>query len=221
MDAALERAKSLLAAGGPDEAEAALAALAPWQHAAHAHVHLFTGVAHQKSGRLTLARAAYIRALSAEPALISARTNLVHVLLSLRKLSDAEAHAAEAVAREPRNADRHFLHALVLTEAHKEDGAQAALQRCVALNPRCVAAYVNLDALYLAAGKLKECRKLAALALHEARLSGGAFQFWTHDMQRPPHVVQVRPRPCPRARVRGRQGERGCCAPAAEGQRSP
>jgi tetratricopeptide (TPR) repeat protein len=195
MEAALDRAKSLLAAGGPGEgaaADEAAAVLAPWQNAEHAHIHLFTGVAHQKAGRLPQARTSYTRALSAEPALISARTNLVHVLLSLRALDEAEAHAAEAAAREPANADRHFLHALVLTEANKEAGAQAALQRCVALNPRCVAAYVNLDALYLRQGKLKACRALAALALREAQLSGGAFQFWTHDMQRPPHVVQAR-----------------------------
>jgi hypothetical protein len=96
------------------------------------------------------------------------------------------------VAREPLSAERQFLLALVYTEARQEASARKALQRCVALDPRCVEAYVNLDALYLRAGDLKACRALASMATREARLSGGTFRFWTHPAQRPPHMVQVR-----------------------------
>jgi hypothetical protein len=201
MDAALERAKALLADaadGGAAEQEAE-AVLRPWQDAGHAHVPFLLGVAFQKQGSFAQARDAYQRALRLEPSLISARTNLVHVLLALRELNEAVAHAEEASAREPRSADRLFLLACASSEAGDEARTLKALQRCVALNPRFVAAYVNLDALYLRRGDAQASRALAALALRESRASGGAFRFWNHELQRPPHMMQVRPRfvaPC-------------------------
>ena len=101
-------------------------------------------------------------------------------------------HAEQAVAREPQNAERFFLQALVLERAGREEPAQRALQRCLALDPRQIKAYVNLDASYLRCGNLQASRALAGLAIREMERSGGAFAFWRHPLQRPPHVHPVR-----------------------------
>ena len=192
MEAAFARAKALLASAGAAPAEEAVAVLAPWQNSDHAHAPFLLGAALQRLERLPAAAAAYERALALEPALIFARVNLVHVLLSQQQLSAAQAHAEEAVTREPAVAERHFLLALVAMASGDDARARAALQRCVVLDPRKVEAYVNLDALYLRAGDLKACRALAALAMRQARLSGGAWALWTHELQRPPHMLPVR-----------------------------
>ena len=189
MEAALERAKALLSHGRDNEAAEALA---PWRDASHPHVHFFAGVALQRAHQLQPARAAYERALQLEPALIFARVNLVHVLVESRRFAEAEGHATEACAREPHSAERHFLHALVLTEARKREAAIAALRRCLSIDPQKREAYVNLDALLLQEGDTAACRALARLAIREAQQSGDTFRFWAHELQRPPHVVQVR-----------------------------
>ena len=197
MEEALAAAKALLADTSQEAASKALRVLAPLQSARHAHVHFFTGAALQRlGGRDCDAAAQYEDSLRLCPELIHARTNLVQLYLSLGQLDAALLHAADAVTREPHNAERLWLQSLVLERAGQAEAAQRALQRCLALDPRNIPAYVNLDALYLKAGKLKETRALAGLAIREAERSGGAFSLWTHPLQRPPHVRKVRHRVC-------------------------
>ena len=194
MEEALAAAKALLADSSRQEAAAqALCLLAPLQSTRHAHVHFLTGAALQRiGGRDRDAAAQYEESLRLCPELIYGRVNLVQLYLSTGQLDAALQHAAEAVSREPLNADRLWLQALVLERAGQAEAARRALQRCLALDPRNIPAYVNLDALYLKAGKLKESRALAGLAIREAERSGGAFSLWAHPFQRPPHVRKVR-----------------------------
>ena len=195
MEEALAAAKALLADSSREAAAKALGVLAPLQSVRHAHVHFLTGAALQRlGGRDRDAAAQYEHALLLMPELIHARLNLVQLYISLGQLDVALLHVDEAVLREPHNAERLWLQALVLERAGQAEAAQRALQRCLALDPRNIPAYVNLDALYLKAGKLKESRALAGLAIREAERSGGAFSLWTHPLQRPPHVRQVRHR---------------------------
>lgn len=198
LEAALARARLLLSVASDGAAAEAVAVLAPWQERRcnHPHVPFLLGAALQRLNKLPEAVAAYESALALEPALIFARVNLVHVLLSLQRLPAARAHAEEAVAREPTAADRHFLLSLVLMQADDEAGARKALQRCLDMDPRRVEAYVNLDALYLREGNLKACRELAGLAIREAKRSEGAFTLWSHELQRPPHMRQVSRHAC-------------------------
>jgi len=193
MEEALATAKALLADGSQEAASKAYDVLAPLQSTRHAHVHFLTAIALQRmGGRDRDAAAQYEESLRLCPELIYARVNLVQLYTSVGQLDAALLHAEEAVLREPLNGDRRWLQALVLERAGQAEAAQRALQRCLALDPRNIPAYVNLDALYLKAGKLKESRALAGLAIREAERSKGVFSLWSHPLQRPPHLRKAR-----------------------------
>jgi len=194
---ALASAQALLADTSPEAAAKALSVLAPYQGVPHPHAPFLTGAALQRLGAGAVAAERYERSLELQPELIHARVNLVQVYLSLEppQLEKALQHAEEAVRREPQNSERFWLHALVLERSGQDEPAQKALQRCLALDPRNVRAYVNLDALLLKAGKSSASRALAGLAIRETQRSAGAFTFWTHPLQRPPHMHKARKEP--------------------------
>lgn len=217
LAAALAAAQALLSdpAGTQEAAAKAVSVLTPFSGVPHPHVPFLTAAALQRLGHYRDAAEHYETALRLLPELIHARTNLIQVCLALEppQLEAAKKHAEEAVAREPQNPERLFLQALVLERAGKEEHAQRALQRCLALDPRSIKAYVNLDALYLRSGNLQASRALAGLAIREMERSGGAFAFWRHPLQRPPHVHPVRAAQNAKRRVgadacRGRRASR-------------
>jgi len=108
--------------------------------------------------------------MSAEPGLDA--EELLHLALRATRRNDADAalkfvHRALALA--PADARLHHLEGGLLAERGALEPALAALERAVALDPRCWGAHFQLGLLYSTSGRLDEARHAWAPldALHD------------------------------------------------------
>lgn len=102
------------------------------------------------SGDIGGAKAAYQQALLADPRSGDALAGLArHALVTQDRIA-AETYAAEAVAKDPANADAWMLESMILRAAGKPDDALAALDKVLALKPQHRSAHIEKAAIEIA-----------------------------------------------------------------------
>lgn len=154
---AVERAAAELRAGRPAEAERRLAELA--REAPTAEVHWQHGMALRALGRTAEARAAYGRALAADPEHAPSLNNLGVLEAGAGDLASARRHLEEAVRVEPGFADAWLNLGVVRDQSGDPRGAATAVERAVALDPSNRRYRRALGLLYTALGETERARE--------------------------------------------------------------
>jgi tetratricopeptide (TPR) repeat protein len=115
------------------------------------------------------------RALSLDPKLALARTNLAIALFNVPDLAGAQKEAAAAAALAPDAPQPHYLLGLILKQQGQAEPAVAAFQRVLKLDPRDVGANVNLGQLYAQQRKYAEAVAVFRTALAAEPYNGTAL----------------------------------------------
>ena len=178
----LRQATRLMQQARYAEAEPLLARLVA-ERPRHPHPPFFLGCVRQQAGKFADAKALYGAALQLQPELLGARSNLVTTLTRLGEDDLALHHARLLCELDGANAERWFNRGVVEAGMGRPEAAAGSYRRAVELAPTYREAYVNLDSCLLGLGRLDEARRWAQRAVD------GAFGFWTHPLQRPPHFV--------------------------------
>jgi putative PEP-CTERM system TPR-repeat lipoprotein len=156
-------AQALLEAGDATRAEAVLRE-APEESAS---VHGVLARVYVRNGQLERARASVERALVLEPDSVQWAVDLVTVLMEQEKFDEALEAARQRAAEYPEVPDYPNLMGQVLARRGDEQGARAAFQHALELDPSFVAAAVNLARMSARAQRIGEARELLRRALEQ------------------------------------------------------
>ncbi len=115
------------------------------------------------------------RALSLDPKLALARTNLAIALFNVPDLAAAQKEAEGAAAASPDAPQPAYILGLIARQQNRVEDAAAAFQRVLKVDPRDVGASVNLGQLYSQQRKYAEAVALFRTALAEEPYNGTAL----------------------------------------------
>jgi putative PEP-CTERM system TPR-repeat lipoprotein len=132
-----------------------------------ASVHGVLARVYVRDGRLERAQASVERAIALEPESVQWAVDLVYVLMEREQLEEALEVARARAAEHPTLPDYPNLMGQVLARRGDEEGARAAFQHAVALDPSFVAALVNLARMSARAQRFGEARELLRRALEQ------------------------------------------------------
>lgn len=118
---------------------------------------------------------AFRRALSLDPKLALARTNLAIALYNVPDLVAAQKEAEAAAAASPNAPQPAYLLGLIARQQNRVEDAVAAFQRVLKVDPRDVGANVQLGQLYVQQRKYAEAVALFRTALGEEPYNGTAL----------------------------------------------
>ena len=127
------------------------------------------GAAALARGDEVVARAAFARAVTADPTNVEAHTYLGLLADRAGDLREAERHFAAAVSSAPRLASARNNYGAILLRLNRVSEAAAQFEASLKLNPRQPSALVNLAQIRFAAGTVEDLR--AARRLFEGALS--------------------------------------------------
>ena len=118
---------------------------------------------------------AFRRALSLDPRLALARTNLAIALYNVPDLAAAQKEAETAAASSPDAPQPHYVLGLIARQQNRIEDAAASFQRVLKLDPRDVGANVQLGQLYVQQRKFPEAIAALRTALEEEPYNGTAL----------------------------------------------
>lgn len=161
-----QRALPLLARAMLEQGQAKelLAQLTPELAKGNAELLARRGDALLASGDLAAAKAAYQQALETNPRSGYALVGMARCGLVSQDRIAAETYAAEAVAKDPNNADAWMFQSMILRAANKPDEALAALDKVLALKPRHRSAHIEKADIEIARGKFQAAQTEVDLA---------------------------------------------------------
>ena len=114
------------------------------------------GIALEQQGRLEESAAAHEKALTIDPQLMQAHSNLVELYGRLGQFNKAEDHYLAAARLNPTSAENYYNYGVLNLSAEKFDQAEAAFRKTLEIDPSYAGAHNNLGYLLERQGKSSE-----------------------------------------------------------------